>query len=442
MASMPEPSAPLAGDALPAPRARPSRRLPRHPLALWAAFALVHTVLVLLCLHAPGWPLGDVEGVYKVWVGEAAGGGSQVGIDLPWVYPILAYPPMALANLLGLELYAQTWLGLVVALNAAAFAVLTGGLRARRARPLWRLTAAWWWLAFLLLLGPIALARIDAVTVPLAIVGLLLATGRPALGAALLTVGAWVKVWPAALVTALFVAGRSRARVVQSALCVSAVVVLVSVILGGGAHVLGFVDEQTGRGLQIEAPIGTPWLWLTALGAAGTGIYYDFDILTYQLLGDGTALAGTLATPLMALAAASVVLLGVLRQRAGAHLVQLLPPLALALVLVLIVFNKVGSPQFMTWLAAPVIVGLVYRGRQWLTPALLAFALAGLTQLIYPYLYGALLAAEPWMVLVITLRNLLEVVLLGWAVRAVHRAGRAPASAPDPRAAGRRALNP
>ncbi|WP_082717125.1 glycosyltransferase 87 family protein [Microterricola viridarii] len=423
---MPEPSAPLAGAPVATRPAWPSAGVLRHPLTLWAAFALVHTVLVLLCLHAPGWPLGDVEVVYKFWVAQAVAGGNQVGIDEAWVYPILAYLPMALANLLGPGLYVQTWLGLVVALNAAAFAVLIGGLRRRPARPRWRVTAAWWWLGFLLLLGPIALARIDAVTIPLAIVGLLLAAGRPVLGVALLTVAAWVKVWPAALVGALFVAARARARVWQSALVVSGIVVLVSVVLGGGAYVLGFVGEQTGRGLQIEAPIATPWLWQTAAGVPGVGIYYDFDILTYQLHGAGTGWASALATPLMAVAAAAVLLLAVLRHRAGAHYTRLVPPLALALVLVFIVFNKVGSPQFMTWLAAPVILGLVYRGRQWRLPAALALTLAALTQLIYPYLYGALLAAEPWMVFVITLRNLLELVLLGWAVRAVFLSNRGP----------------
>ncbi len=427
MASMPEPSAPLAaaGASVPpviVPPEWPRSGALRHPLALWAAFALVHAVLVLLCFNAPGWPLGDVEAVYKLWVAQAAGGGSQMGIDEPWVYPILAYLPMALANLLGPELYAQTWLGLVAALNAGAFALLIGGLRRRRARPRWRVVAGWWWLGFLLLLGPIALARIDAITVALAIVALLLVAGRPAVGAALLTIAAWVKVWPAALVAALLVAARGRLRVLQAALIVCAVVIGVSTVLGGGAQVLSFVTQQTGRGLQIEAPIGLIWLWQAALGLPGAGIYYDFDILTYQLRGEGTALASALTTPAMALAAAGVLLLGVLRLRSGAHFSRLFPPLGLALVLVFIVFNKVGSPQFMTWLAAPIILGIVYRRRQWRLPALLGLALAVLTQLIYPYFYDALLTAEPWMVIVITLRTLLELVLLGWAVRAVHLA--------------------
>ena len=83
----------------------------------------------------------------------------------------------------------------------------------------------------------------------------------------------------------------------------------------------------------------------------------------------------------------------------------------------MIAFNKVGSPQFIGWLAAPVIFGLLVRPATWRLPAVLVAVLAALTQLIYPYLYDWLLVAHPSMVLLLTLRNLLEFVLLGWAVR-------------------------
>ena len=92
----------------------------------------------------------------------------------------------------------------------------------------------------------------------------------------------------------------------------------------------------------------------------------------------------------------------------------------LALVVTLIAFNKVGSPQFMSWLAAPTILGLVMRGAAWRTPAILVAVLAALTQVVYPYFYDWLLVAHPVMVGVLTLRNLLEFVLLGWALREIR----------------------
>ena len=56
--------------------------------------------------------------------------------------------------------------------------------------------------------------------------------------------------------------------------------------------------------------------------------------------------------------------------------------------------------------------------------AILALALAALTQLVYPYLYGRLLAADPFLVAVLTVRNIGYVVLLCWALHAVVTAGR------------------
>ena len=95
----------------------------------------------------------------------------------------------------------------------------------------------------------------------------------------------------------------------------------------------------------------------------------------------------------------------------------------LAIVTVLIAFNKVGSPQYIAWLAAPVILGIIMSGRRFLTPAVLVGITAGLTQLFYPYLYQQLLDLNAWMLAVVTLRNLMLFVVLGWAVVALWRTG-------------------
>jgi hypothetical protein len=80
-----------------------------------------------------------------------------------------------------------------------------------------------------------------------------------------------------------------------------------------------------------------------------------------------------------------------------------------------------------------VILGLatnaVGRGRSFRTPAILVLVLATLTQLIYPYLYGYVLGLNPAMLIVLSARNLLYFVLLGWAVVALWRASGAAESA-------------
>lgn len=394
---------------------RPAQPVLRHPLAaLWSVFAIVHLLLILLALFGPGYPFGDVEVVYRSWA-ENAAAGSIVGITENFVYPVLALLPILGALALGGPAYLATWFALVTGLNAGAFWVL---VRVHR-------TAAWWWLAFLALLGPIALLRIDAVTVPLCIVALLWLRRRPLWGTVLLTIATWIKIWPVAALAALFVASKLRWRMLMLAAAVTATVIGVAALLslsrGSGLHVLSFVGEQAGRGIQIESPVAVPWLWQAAFGAPGSFIYYDQQILTFQVAGAGVSAVSAAMTPLLALAALSVLLLGLRAGRRGAGALAVLPPLTLALTVTLIAFNKVGSPQFISWLAAPIILGLVLNGRAWRTPALLALALAALTQVVYPYLYDWVIVAHPLLVLVLTGRNLLEFVLLGWALRALYR---------------------
>lgn len=391
-------------------------------ITLWGAFVLAHLWLGLLALYAPGLPLGDVTLVYRFWMEHALATGQWVGIHTVWVYPILALLPMAGALAFGTELYASTWLTLVMALDAAAFAVLLH--RSRRA-----VGAGWWWVAFLVLLGPIAVGRVDAITVAVAIPGVLLLARMPVVASTLLTIAAWIKVWPAALVGAAFVVLRERLAVAAAALLTTGVVVVGALALGAGSNVLSFIGQQTGRGLQIEAVLATPWMWDAVAG--GSRIYYDQSILTFQLVGRGTADAAAIATPLLVVVAAALLALAYWGTRRGVAAGDLLPPLALALTVALIVANKVGSPQFAAWLAVPILLGLVTRGPSFRVPAMLGLAIAALTQGIYPYLYTSLLTAEAWMVALLTIRNALYVVLLGWAVVALVRLVRRGGGAED-----------
>lgn len=385
------------------------------PITLWGAFVLAHLVLGLLCLFAPGLPMGDVTLVYKWWVDRGLSADVWVGIDTAWVYPIVALLPMLLAGAFGPGLYASTWLSLVMLVDAAAFAVLLS--RGRAAAP-----AAWWWVGFLLVLGPISLGRIDSITVPIAMAGMLFLATRPRVAGVLLAVATWIKVWPAALGAAAVVAVRERLTVLTAAVVTSGVVLVTALLLGGGANVLSFVTMQTGRGMQIESPIATFWMWDAARRLpGGSSVYYDTGILTYQLRGPGVELAAAVMTPLLAIVVAALLVVAFLAVRRGVDGSRLLAPLALAITVALILFNKVGSPQFVTWLAVPIVYGLVVTRRSFVVPAVFGLAIAGLTQLFYPYLYGALLGLRNDMLLALTARNLLFLALFVWAVVALVR---------------------
>jgi hypothetical protein len=409
--------------------------LARSPFVLWMAFIVVHAWLGWQGYIGESVPYGDVTFVYWLWGHEAAAGGPIVGIDTQWVYPILALIPImvgAVGEFASQQSYPYAWILLVVLMDAVAFSFLIGTwarirIRVRRGNMKGatlasvRVTAAWWWLLFLVCLGPIAVARIDSLASPLAMMGLVFAISRPAVSSSLLTLAAWIKVWPAAIVATLWISGVKRATVVISALVTSAVIAGIALVLGAGGNVFSFLTQQTGRGLQIESPASTLFVWLSAARVPGFSVYYEKSLLTFQVQGAGTTVVAQLSTVVLILIAVLILILGLDARRHGAVVLRLLGPLALAMTVALIAFNKVGSPQYIGWLAVPLVYGLVIDRRRFRVPAILALVIALLTQAFYPYLYLELLNLNPWLVAVLSLRNILEFVLLGYAIAMLVR---------------------
>ncbi|WFR66383.1 hypothetical protein P9139_16170 [Curtobacterium flaccumfaciens] len=170
----------------------------------------MHALLWYLTSISANLPLGDVTITYRRWIETGQASGFWVGIDEDWVYPILAIVPMAAAAIGGVGSIGAGWLVLVTVLDAVACAFL------------WRFRAlgvrvVWWWLAFLLALGPIGLGRIDSVATVLALIGVAFVATRPAVASALFTAGAWTKVWPAALVGSSCCSGAGTDAVSSSA---------------------------------------------------------------------------------------------------------------------------------------------------------------------------------------------------------------------------------
>ncbi|CAN5116289.1 glycosyltransferase family 87 protein [soil metagenome] len=382
--------------------------------SLWVAFVLVHLWLGYENLYSPTNPFGDVKSVYRYWMDQAFVSHYWVGVDAPWVYPIVALLPMMVAYVFGSAFYASSWLSFIMVLDAVALATLTGWGRTRRS-----LAAGWWWVLFLLALGPVSLGRIDAVSVAIAIVGVLLLAKHPTAASVLITLATWIKVWPAALLATIVIASRHRVAVIGSLVGTSIGIIAIALAFGSGTNVLSFITQQTGRGLQIEAPVSTIWLWRGFAGVPETFVYYDTTILTFQVSGPGTQLASAIMSPLLVVAFAAVAALGIRAMRRRVTVAELLPLLSLGFVLCFIVFNKVGSPQYESWLAVPIVLALASGGTsraRFRVPAIAALIIAATTQLIYPYFYDQLVTLHPLMLVVLTVRNLLMIGLFVWVV--------------------------
>lgn len=378
---------------------------------LWIAFVIVHAAVGWLGYHLPSQPMGDVYNVYEPWSAQALAGDGVVGITEKWVYPQLALVPMMLAWVFGFLTYTPAWAVLVTLCDALGFAVLVGRGRAKG-----RTAAAWFWLGAIALLGPVAIYRLDAITVSLSIAACLWLVGRPWLASILLAVATWIKVWPAAILAAAVIAVRRRVALIGGGVIVSVLTLGVVVVAGGAAYALSFATEQTGRGLQLEAPASAVYLWQAALGVPGSAIYYAHDIITFEVTGPGIDAVVALMTPLLALAVIGVAAIGAFKVWRGASFAAVFPSLSFALVLAFVAVNKVGSPQYMGWLVPSVVIGLVLARRAWAAPAAVVLFVSWLTQLVYPMMYDDLLGAQLFPVAVLTLRNALVVALFVWVV--------------------------
>lgn len=394
------------------------------------AFGAVHVWVAVMGYVLPHGPMGDVYLVYEPWSGCALGlteycadaTWTVVGITEPWVYPAFALVPMLAAWLFeGALSYTPSWAVLVTIVDAVAFAILVGGGRSRARR--W---AAGFWLAFMVALGPVGMYRLEGVAVPLAIVGCLWVVRRPWAASALLAAATWIKVWPAAILVAAVVAVRRRAAIIGGAAVFSAAVVAIVVVLGGAGVLASFVTDQTGRGLQIEAPVSAPYLWMASLGLVGASVYYDTDLLTFQVTGPQVDTVIALMTPLLAVTVLCLAALAVWARGRGAPFVSLFPAFAVALVLALIVVNKVGSPQYMTWIVPPLVMGLVIDRATWMRPAAWMLVIGALTQIVYPIFYNFLMTAHPpaGVVALLTVRNLALTGLFVWSVAHMVRCAR------------------
>lgn len=392
---------------------------------LLAGFCVVHLVFLVFALIVSlrGEAFSDTF-IYRDWTTAGFRDENLSGGPSPWVYPVLALVPMAIAGLAGPGPFFFLWVLMITLLNGAALARLTVWGRRREAIP-----AAWWWLVFVFIMGWLGFARVDGFTAPIVLIALAYGVSQPFIASILLSVATWMKVWPAAVMLSLFTVVKQRTKVVAAGILTSVLVVALTAAVGQLPKLLNFLTQQGDRGMQLEATFTTPWLWLSVLHVGDSQMYMNTDINSMQVDGPGTALMSFLMQPLLALAAILVAALTFWalhngKRSGGADRTELLLAGSLTMATAFVVFNKVGSPQFMVWLAPAVAVGLAHSWKEWRVPAAMLIAIGVATYFVYPLFYDALSHNNPLMALVLTVRNVLLVVLFCWSVRRLYLLGK------------------
>lgn len=388
--------------------------------SVWWGFAAVHLFFLLWMMSfiVHGDTFSDTQ-QYRQWA--LLGYNPEVLGDVisPWVYPLLAQLPIFAANVFGPSLYLLGWTLIITVLNAVGLYFLTRGSRSRSG-----IAPAWFWLFFTMFMGFLSFARVEGITTSFVLVALLYAVQRPVIAGLLLSVATWIKVWPAAVIAPLLIASTKRVQVLVTGIFVSVAVAAFAVLTGAGSHLLDFAINQGDRGMQLEATFSTPWVWMSVFNVGGSKIADNLAINSTEVYGPGAEVAAWLMQPLLIMAALTGAVLMIWALRRGAQRQELLLEGSLLMVTAFIVFNKVGSPQFIIWLLPVVVAGLVHDWDRWKVPATLLMGIAFTTFIIYPLFYTPLIHANPIMAAVLTSRNVLLVTLLLWAAKRTVELGR------------------
>ena len=355
--------------------------------------------------------------VYRLFTAPVLDGGLPYR-DVFLEYPPLAAPAIALPGLLGTgeEAFRWAFAGWTLLLAAAAV-LLCGVLAARTGGDAGRalLGAA----LTPLLCGALVRTHFDLAPVALLLGALLLlATGRPRSGMALLGVAAMTKGFPlvAAPVALAWLATRVRRRVLlQSAAALAAALVLpaAAALAISPSGALDAVTYHLDRPVQVESLPASGLLLLDELGAgeAASVKSHRSDGLEHPA-GDALAAAG-----LVTLLGVLALLAWMAARSAGARSLVLASLTAVAAFAAL---GKVLSPQYLLWLVP--LGALAFAWRFHALAAAVAVA-AVLTHIEFPARYFDLVDREAFPVAVIALRNvvLLAAVVLG--LRALGSAG-------------------
>lgn len=415
---------PLPGRSAKAQKLLESRR------ALIVTFVALHLVFLGFLLPAivTGDALGDLP-LYRQWVMAGVSVNEWPVLSYGWVYPAGALVPMVLAAAAGPASFQLLWFAMTAALNAVSIRCL---VQAAPAGPR-RYAGAQLWMLVLLITSPVALLRLEGIAAPLAIIGLTLLARRPFLAAIVLSAATWIKVWPAAILMAVVATGRHWFTVALGALTVSAGIAITVSALGGFRFLASFITMQSDRGLQVEAPISAAWLWMSDLGVGHAFVWQDQMLSTEEVTGPGADVAALVMGPLMVIAVASILGVIVVASLRGVPAATLIVNGALALSTALVVFNKVGSPQYVLWIAPIVAFGFATAGRAWRVPAILTVLIALLTTLVFPVFYLPLLDGDLGAASLLTARNALLIGLLGWSLRRLALLARTSRTAADAR---------
>ncbi|MFD8593710.1 glycosyltransferase 87 family protein [Kitasatospora sp. NPDC059646] len=363
------------------------------PVGYWACTRL----LIMMMVFTTGENAhGEVHLLYRKWAHQLQDGSFPVG-DSTWQYPPGAGAVILAPTLVPGVNYVQAF----ILVTFVADAVILGALLRAGSRPGRSLAGAWVWVLMLPLMQYIPYARYDIIVTLFAVLALVLLPRHRAIGGALAAIGAAVKVWPAFAIFGMPWGRGLRNAVIGFVASAVGLIGIMSLLFSNG---FGFLEEQSGRGVEFESLGGSALLAARHFGWDGTVVY---QYGSNEVVGP---YVGVIGKVLVGLSVAGFCWLLLWRVRARVFSTATPADAALAAVLVFVTTSRVISPQYFIWLAGLGAVCVTFRrSSQRVVVGLLVVATA-LTTVEFPFFYEKILQGHAGFTAVLLLRNLVLVV--------------------------------
>lgn len=375
-------------------------RLFTTTLSVVMVWLLTRIFAALALTRSGGSILVDIQ-MYEGWASIAATGSAPLG-DETWQYPPVMLVPVWLGQLLPWD-YRPSF---VVLTLIADLGVLIALLALRRSMH-GRWTGVWLWASAGVWIGPVLLARLDVFTV-LPAVAVFAFMSRSAVSGTFAALGAFMKVWPGALLITL---PRRQLPWGLAGFAASALLLWgISVVFIDDAW--AFLANQQSRGLNGESLAATPYIVANSLGM---DVQFAYRFGSNEVANTS---ADTTAAFIAGVGIALIVLLVLLRLL-GALERALPADVGLIAVLSLVLVSRVFSPQYFIWLGALAAIAMLSPRTRMRVPVTLIVIASLLTQPLYPWFPGAIYSAEPWAVVLHVLRMTLMVGALIYGLRMI-----------------------
>ncbi len=353
----------------------------------WALWAVTHVLLIGLLLSS-NTPYGDVDYYYS--------GFAELDGDALTEYPALG---LALAHIVFLiagsshSMFVVAFIASCFLLDAFFFWLLLRNFRPQDNDENINV-AALFWAMFVPAVGHVGVLRLDLVPALAVGAAALCLIRYPLCSSFFLAVATMMKLWPGILAAGLLSGWRDRGtylRVVVFGISLFGLAAMVA-LTGGVQRLLSPLDYQSDRGLQIESIAATPFMVIRELFGGNYGIEYAAS-KSYEIFGAGVTTAISITTVLFGLTfvvAIGWMLSALVTNRWEPQQVLVL---WLFLILLLMVANKVFSPQYIMWLGPLMAIILLNNATstkaKTVAAVILGAAIVG--QVVYPFTYDQML---------------------------------------------------